>query len=77
VTKNQFLLLKLAEECAEVAQRAIKQMQFGKDEKQVDQPKSNAERLNDEITDLKVISYLLEIEREIPALTMEEFYQAI
>ena len=36
MTKTQFLLLKLAEECAEVAQRAIKQIQFGKDERQKD-----------------------------------------
>ena len=29
---EQFYLLKLAEECSEVAQRALKQMQFGKNE---------------------------------------------
>jgi hypothetical protein len=36
MTREQFLLLKLSEECAEAAQRASKQIQFGKTETQKD-----------------------------------------
>jgi NTP pyrophosphatase (non-canonical NTP hydrolase) len=52
MTKQQFLLLKLSEECMEVAQRASKQIQFGKDEVQKDQLKTNQARLKDELLDL-------------------------
>lgn len=57
---SQFLLVKLAEECAEVAQRALKQAQFGKDEVQKDQPLSNKERLQGEMEDLITTIILLE-----------------
>jgi NTP pyrophosphatase (non-canonical NTP hydrolase) len=78
VNKQQFLLLKLAEECAEVAQRASKQIQFGKDEKQKDhapvaggatESKSNSERLRDEIMDLMVLVTMLEETKEISEIT--------
>jgi len=77
MNKSQFLLLKLAEECAEVAQRASKQIQFGKDERQKDhaphgaiaESKSNAERLRDEIIDLMVLITMLEETKEIPEIT--------
>ena len=39
---EQFYLLKLAEERSEVAQRAQKQMQFGKNEIQKDQALTNS-----------------------------------
>ena len=39
---EQFYLLKLAEERSEVAQRALKQMQFGKNEIQKDQALTNS-----------------------------------
>jgi NTP pyrophosphatase (non-canonical NTP hydrolase) len=73
MNKQQFLLLKLAEECSEVAQRALKQIQFGKDEVQKDQLKCNSERLRDEITDLNILVHLLQKESEIPSLTRREF----
>lgn len=72
MNREQFLLMKLAEECAEVSQRAIKQIQFGADQIQKagevaggqgPAPKevglSNAQRLQDEITDLEIIISLL------------------
>jgi hypothetical protein len=60
MTIKQFYLLKLAEECAEVAQRASKQMQFGPDEVQAHRSDSggkdgllpNKTRLLNEFTDL-------------------------
>jgi hypothetical protein len=72
MTKEQFLLNKLAEECAEVAQRAIKSVQFGSQQvwKQgevaggrVDIPNeglNNAQRLTSELIDLSIIAGLLE-----------------
>lgn len=73
--KAQYLLMKLAEECAEVAQRAIKQMQFGKYEIQEGQPFTNGERLKQEITDLGVVLELLVEQNEIPDynIGMEEW----
>ena len=64
--KAQYLLMKLAEECAEVAQRAIKQMQFGKLEIQPGQPLTNGERLMQEVNDLGVVLELLIEEKEMP-----------
>jgi hypothetical protein len=85
VNKQQFLLIKLAEECAEVSQRALKQIQFGKDERQKDhapvagiqaESKSNSERLRDEILDFSVMVHLLQKESEITAWTNREFREA-
>ncbi len=49
---EQHALLKLMEECNEVAQRASKAMQFGAEEKQSDQYSSNQQRLENEVMDL-------------------------
>jgi NTP pyrophosphatase (non-canonical NTP hydrolase) len=76
MNKQQFLLLKLAEECSEVAQRALKQIQFGKSEIQKDQSKCNAERLTDEIMDLSVLVRLLQEESEVLAWTHRTFEAA-
>ena len=57
--REQFLLVKLAEECNEVAQMAIKSMQFGLDNVKPDQPYTNRERLNQEFNDLITIMQLL------------------
>lgn len=84
MNKQQFLLLKLIEECAEVAQRASKQIQFGKDERQKDhaphgataESKSNAERLKDELMDLFVMASILHDELEIPTWTIQELATA-
>lgn len=64
MNRNQFILMKLAEECAEVAQRAIKSMQFGAEEVQNNSPSQNTRpetsltnkvRLNEELVDLLII----------------------
>jgi hypothetical protein len=52
LTLRQFYLTKLIEECQEVSQRAAKSMQFGPNEVQKDQDKTNAIRLRDEVEDL-------------------------
>lgn len=65
MTNEQFLLLKLMEECAEVAQRASKQFQFGSEEKEPNQDKTNAVRLQDEIYDLLCIVEMLGFEATV------------
>lgn len=72
MNKEQFLLMKLAEECAEVAQRAIKSMQYGSDQvwkkgevpggREVipDEGLSNAQRLANELMDLTIMCELLQ-----------------
>ena len=52
MSKQQHLLLKLSEECNEVAQIASKCMQFGFEDGEPNQPFNNAERLNQELNDL-------------------------
>lgn len=71
--KEQFLLLKLAEECAEVAQRAIKQVQFGRHEIQTGQPFTNGERLKQELLDLNVIVTILQETKQVPEFGCLEF----
>lgn len=79
MTIRQFYLLKLSEECAEVAQRAAKQMQFGADERQANGPSTtkiavrNAERLRNEINDLMVLVGILEDYGEIPRVLSFEW----
>jgi len=67
---RQFLLTKLAEECVEVAQCALKQQQFGRDEKEPGQEKTNGERLFGEIIDLITVIGLLDKIKEFPVLPM-------
>jgi NTP pyrophosphatase (non-canonical NTP hydrolase) len=67
---RQFLLTKLAEECNEVAQRALKQQQFGRNEKEPGQDKTNSQRLLEEIVDLETIVDMLEKIGEIGRPTM-------
>ena len=51
---TQWMMCKIAEEAAEVGQRAMKSQQFGCEEVQPDQPKNNEMRLQEEIWDLIV-----------------------
>lgn len=73
MNRREYLLTKLQEECAEVSQRAAKQIQFGRDQIQKagevangsgPAPKevglTNGQRLKAEILDLLVIIKLLE-----------------
>src|ERR1700680_2548271 len=73
MTKEQFLLMKLAEECAEVAQRCTKQIQFGKFEMQKDQTLTNSERLKGEILDFIAMVGLLQQASEITPWTNKEY----
>lgn len=65
MTREEHLLLCLAEECAEVAQRVSKALRFGLSEIQPAQPLTNAERVVDEFHDLFAVATLLEAERII------------
>lgn len=76
MNREQFLLLKLAEECTEVGQRAMKQIQFGRDEAQVGQPLTNGQRLRDEVIDLFSMVELLHESLEIPTWSEEEYIQS-
>lgn len=71
MTIRQFYLLKLAEECAKVAQSCSKQIQFGAETCQADGPSttkvadSNHIRLRQEILDLLAVVTMLEERGEI------------
>lgn len=52
MNRKQYLLMKLAEECCEAAQRALKQAQFGGDEIEPGKDQSNSERLLAEVVDV-------------------------
>lgn len=54
MNSDQYHLCKIAEECNEVAQRALKAMQFGLDEIQPGQDRDNLERLVEEFQDLMI-----------------------
>ena len=84
----QFYLAKLAEECNEVAQRALKQMQFGKDESQAANPfnqrevtdemkLTSAQRLGGEIIDLLATIEVLARIGEVPTITYGEYLKVL
>jgi NTP pyrophosphatase (non-canonical NTP hydrolase) len=52
VTRTEHLLVILAEECAEVAQRTSKALRFGLDEVQPGQTETNAQRISGELADV-------------------------
>lgn len=58
---NQFLLMKLMEECSEVAQRCSKLVQFGYDEVEKGQELTNHQRLQAEIYDLVSMIMMLNL----------------
>ena len=76
MNKAQFLLVKLTEECAEVSQRALKQIQFGRYEVQKGQGFTNGERLRGELLDLFVIVKMLEESDGFSEFTGEDFDDA-
>lgn len=59
MNEEQFLLGKLAEECTEIAQDALKTQQFGFDSCNPDTGLSNVEYLNNELNDLFAILEML------------------
>lgn len=62
LTREQNLLTRLAEECAETSQRATKGILFGLDEVQIGQDLTNAQRLIYEFNDIYAIMLLLQKE---------------
>lgn len=61
MNKTEYLLVKLAEECNEVAQRATKALTFGLDEIQEGQEFTNTERIVLEFSD--VLTIMIELKR--------------
>lgn len=59
MTRSDHLLWILAEECAEVAQRASKAARFSLSEEQPGQAMSNAERIMQEVADLMAVVEML------------------
>lgn len=70
MTRLQLLLGKIAEEAAEVAQRALKAQQFGLDEIQDGQDCTNAQRLRGELIDLRAVVEMVEEEAEVRLLAV-------
>lgn len=71
LTKEQYLLIQAAEECAEVAHRVSKALRFGLNEVQEGQSLNNRARLEGEIIDLTAVLYFLG-QMEIVNLNSEE-----
>lgn len=59
MTETEYLLICLAEECAEVQQRISKAIRFGLFEKQKDQELSNSQRIAYELNDISSVLHLL------------------
>lgn len=66
MNRLEHLLIIVAEECAEVAQRCTKALRFGLIEVQPGQPLSNAERISQEYGDL--VAALMLLHRECPGI---------
>ncbi len=80
MTREQYILNCLAEECAEVAQRASKAIRFGMDEIQPGQEHDNKTRLEAELGDLMGVCDMLGIvprlgEREAKAARVERYME--
>lgn len=58
MTKREYLLTKLAEECVEIAQRCHKAQIFGLHEKQKGQKLTNSQRIRGELNDLMGIALM-------------------
>jgi len=65
MNKQQYLLIKLAEEASEVAQIALKTAQFGLHETYPGQPKSNIDRVLAEVTDFLAVLEMLDCQLEL------------
>lgn len=82
MTKEEYLFVSLAEECAEVQQRICKALRFGLEEKQVDGPsanpsdsakKTNRERILEEMLDLTSLYRMLLNNDFLPTLEEGEY----
>lgn len=68
MTREQYLLDVLAEECAEVAQRASKAIRFGLDETQAGWSVTNRQRLEQELGDLVGVMNMLGLKPDLDAV---------
>lgn len=66
MTREEHLLICLAEECDEVGQRVMKALRFGLSEVQAGQELTNAERILDEMQDLVAVYTILSNEGIVP-----------
>ena len=71
MTKTEYLLWVVAEECAEVAQRASKCARFGVEETEPGKLRNNAARLMDEWADLIGVMTMLRAHLGLPAVDSE------
>lgn len=69
LSMNDHHLIKLMEECAEVVQRASKQLLFGRNEVQPGQLLTNSQRLRQEIIDVMISVHFLEESNQIEKIT--------
>lgn len=79
MNKSEYLLTCLAEECAEIAHRVSKALRFTLDECQPDlnPPRSNAERIVDEIHDFRAVVELLYEKGILPKAPLLSEHNAI
>jgi NTP pyrophosphatase (non-canonical NTP hydrolase) len=71
MNRQEYLLVKLAEECGEVQHRVAKLLQFGPSQCEPGQLHSNVQRLRDEVNDVLAMVDLLEDEAVLPTLTAD------
>lgn len=77
MTEADHLLLKLMEECNEVAQRASKAIQFGMDEVEPEKAEDNRTRLIGEFIDLLAVWEMLESLGVVSMPAHDHFRRAI
>ena len=70
MTRREFLLICLNEECHEVGQRVDKALRFGLEEAQPGQPYTNAERIYSEFADLLGVMEMLQEDGAIATTTL-------
>lgn len=66
ISTNEHLFIKLMEECAEVQQRVSKLLQFGPNETEPEQKRTNVWRLRSELNDLVAVIVMLQDRGLVP-----------
>jgi hypothetical protein len=61
MTREEHLLVIIAEECSEIAKNATKALRFGLDDCEPGQPDNNATRMLLELTDLLAVFEMMEV----------------
>lgn len=73
MNRTEHLLTIIAEECAEIAQRASKAARFGLSEVEPGQDLTNAERIFYEFEDLRAVLTMLKWERDFPIFDIDSY----